>query len=198
MMQPTPTSYNAVAKILHWLIAASIIGMVALGWIMTDMDKSPDKFALFQWHKSIGITILLLSVFRLVWRLLYRAPPLPANMKKWERYAAQVVHMLFYILIIGMPFTGWVIVSASSLNIPTILYGIVPWPHLPFIAALDNKKDIGEFFEELHGLLAYGIVGLLVVHILAAWKHHLVNRDDVLLRMAPKFIHPLLNWIGQR
>lgn len=198
MIQPTPTSYNAVAKSLHWLIAASIIGMLALGWIMTGMDKTPDRFALYQWHKSIGITILLLSLFRLIWRLFYRAPPLPLDMPVWERRAAQGVHILFYILIIGMPLTGWVLVSASSLNIPTILYGIIPWPHVPFIPDMENKKEIKDTFEEIHGLMAYVMSALIVLHIGAAWKHHLFHRDDILLRMAPRFMHPLLNWIGGR
>lgn len=188
-------SYSAVAKLLHWVIAAAIVGMLALGWIMTSMPNTPDKFALFQWHKSIGITILLLSLFRLVWRLTHKPPPLPTGMADWEKFAAHATHVLFYVLIIGIPLTGWIIVSASPMNIPTILYGIVPWPHLPIIPDLENKKEIGHTVGELHGLLAYVIAGLLVLHVGAAWKHHLFNRDDILLRMAPRFMHPLLNKI---
>lgn len=188
-------SYNAVAKALHWLIALAIIGMLALGWIMTSMENTPDKFALFQLHKSIGITILLLSLFRLIWRLTHKPPALPTGMPTWEKVVAHGTHALFYVLMIGIPLTGWIIVSCSSMNIPTILYGFIPWPHLPVFPDLENKKAIGHTFGELHGLLAYLIAGLLVLHIGAAWKHHLFNRDDVLLRMAPRFLHPLLNKI---
>ncbi len=186
-------SYNAVAKTLHWLIAWAIIGMLALGWIMTSMANTPLKFSLFQWHKSIGITILLLSLIRLGWRLTHTAPPLPATMPGWEKIAAQAAHALFYVLIIAMPLTGWVIVSASPLNLPTILYGIVPWPHLPVIPDLGNKKEIGHAFGWVHGKLAFLIAGLLVLHIGAAWKHHLIDRDDVLTRMAPGFLTGFLN-----
>jgi cytochrome b561 len=187
--------YNAVAKTLHWLIALGIIGMLALGWIMGSVPNGPLKFSLFQWHKSIGITILLLSLIRLGWRLIHTAPPLPADMPRWEVIAAKTTHVLFYILIIVMPLTGWIIVSASPLGLPTILYGVIPWPHLPILPTLENKKQIGHFFGDVHGFLAYIIAGLLVLHIGAAWKHHLINRDDVLLRMAPRFLHPALNAI---
>ncbi len=180
--------YNAVAKTLHWLIACGIIGMLALGWIMTSMPNAPLKFSLFQWHKSIGITIMLLAVFRLVWRLMHKTVPLPPGMPRWEIIAAKTTHVVFYVLIIGMPLTGWIMVSASPLNLPTILYGIIPWPHLPVLPTLDNKREIGHFFGGMHGLLAYLIAGLLVLHVGAALKHHFINRDDVLIRMAPKFM----------
>jgi cytochrome b561 len=116
-------------------------------------------------------------------------------MPAWEKFTAESVHVLFYILIIGIPLTGWIIVSCSTMNIPTILYGVIPWPHLPVFPDLENKKQIGHTVGEIHGFLAYVIAGLLVLHAGAAWKHHLINRDDVLLRMAPKFLHPLLNKI---
>lgn len=194
MVQSTLSpSYTAVAKTLHWLIALAIIGMLALGWIMTSLPNGPDKFSLFQWHKSIGITILLLSFARLGWRLTHTAPLLPLAMPRWEKIAAKATHVLFYILIIGMPLTGWIIVSSSPLNLPTMLYGVIPWPHLPVLPELENKKEIGHVFGAIHGYLAYVIAGLLVLHIAAAWKHHLIDRDDILIRMAPKFLTGFLN-----
>jgi cytochrome b561 len=193
-------SYNAVAKGLHWLIAAAIVGMLALGWIMTDLPKGdPLQFPLFQWHKSIGITILLLSLVRLGWRLVHPAPPLPKGMPHWESLAARATHILFYVAMIGMPFAGWVMVSTSSLNLPTMLYGLVEWPNLPILPTLENKKQIGHLFSDLHSLGAYALAALLVLHIGAAWKHHLIDRDDVLLRMAPKFLTRTLNCVrGQK
>lgn len=193
MAQTAPSSYNAVAKTLHWLIAAAIIGMLALGWIMSNTPMGPEKFLLFQWHKSIGITILLLSLCRLGWRLTHTTPDLPTAMPRWERNAAQAMHILLYALIIIMPLTGWIIVSASPMNIPTMLYGVIPWPHLPIIPTLENKREIGHTIGAVHGFLAYVLAGLAVLHIGAALKHHFVNHDDVLMRMTPKHLNGLLN-----
>lgn len=188
-------SYTPVAKFLHWLIALGIIAMLVMGWVMTDMENSPNKFALFQLHKSVGITILLLTIIRLWWRIYHKPPQLPALMPEWEKLAAVTAHFCFYVLLILMPLTGWIIVSSSPLNMPTILYGLIPWPHLPVFPDLQNKKEISDLFGAFHSLLAYVIAGLAVLHILAAWKHHLIDRDDILLRMAPRFMHPLLNKI---
>ncbi|HEU0117395.1 MAG TPA: cytochrome b [Alphaproteobacteria bacterium] len=192
---PSATSYNSVAKTFHWLIAALIVAMLLIGYFMTTMGNSPLKFSLFQWHKSIGITILLLSLGRLGWRFTYTAPALPKAMPQWEKLAARGAHILFYVLIIGMPLTGWVMVSASPMNIPTILYGIIPWPHLPVIPTLENKKEIGHAASAVHYYAAWLLAGLLVLHAGAAWKHHLFDRDDVLLRMAPGFLHKFLHFL---
>jgi len=203
------TNYTTVAKTLHWLIAFAIVAMLIVGWTMTNLPKdSSYKYPLFQWHKSIGITILLLSIFRLVWRLTHPAPPLPAAMPGWEKLAARATHVLFYVLIIGMPLTGWAIVSVSPLNLPTILYGGIswfrdipwlyggiPWPHLPVLPDLEpiSKKQIGHTLGDIHGLGAYVLAGLLVLHVAAAHKHHWIDRDDVLTRMAPGPIARLLD-----
>jgi len=189
-------SYGSVAKTLHWLIAFAIVAMLAVGWTMTSISRdNPYKFPLFQWHKSIGITILLLSLFRLFWRLTHHAPPLPAGMPGWEKFAARATHVLFYILIIGMPLVGWGMVSASPLGLPTYLYGIVPWPHLPVLPTLDaeTKKRFGHLFSSAHSFGAYVLAGLLVLHVAAAHKHHWFDRDDVLTRMAPGPIARMLN-----
>jgi cytochrome b561 len=182
---------------LHWLIAFAIIAMLAIGWIMSDLPNSdPSKFGLFQWHKSIGITILALSIFRLVWRLMNPAPALPNNLKLWEKWAAKSTHWLFYALIIIMPLTGWIIVSTSKYNIPTMLYGLIPLPHIPGLEGLENKADIHGVSENMHGFLAYMIASLLVLHVGAALKHHVMNRDDVLLRMSPNWLGGILKRFG--
>ncbi|MGE3624068.1 MAG: cytochrome b [Bdellovibrionales bacterium] len=188
----TPWSYDGVAKTLHWLIAFSVIGMLALGWIMTGLENSPNKFALFQWHKSIGITILLLSVIRLIWRLMHPRPPYPAHMPEWEKMAARATHFIFYVLIIGMPLTGWAMVSSSSFALPTMLYGYIEWPHMPILPALENKKEISHLFGEAHELAAFLFVPLIGLHIAAAHKHHWFDKDDILIRMAPGPVARLL------
>ena len=188
--------YNGVAKFMHWLIALAIIAMLALGWIMTSLEPGdPHKFALFQLHKSIGITILLLSLFRLGWRLTHKVPPPPPGAPRWQVWLASAVHFTFYLLIIGMPLSGWVIVSTSAFNMPTLLYGFIPLPHLPVLPDLAAKKSINAVAGEGHALAAYLLAGLLCLHIAAALKHHFLDRDDVLLRMEPRFTHRVLNKI---
>ena len=187
------SSYDAVAKFLHWVIALAIIGMIALGWIMEGMPTNSLKFSLFQWHKSIGITILLLSLFRLGWRWTHPAPPLPAGMKVWEICLAKTIVVLFYVLMIGIPLLGWAVVSASPRNIPTHLYGIIPWPHLPILPTLSNKKEISETLGDIHGYLAYSVLALLFLHVAGAVKHHFISRDNTLTRMAPDVLGNFLN-----
>ncbi|MDP9127806.1 MAG: cytochrome b [Pseudomonadota bacterium] len=184
--EPISISYDPVAKALHWLIAFGIIGLLAVGWTMTSLPKgSATQFTLFQLHKSVGITVMLLALFRLGWRLRHRPPPLPDHMPAWEKGAAHGGHVLLYILMIGMPFIGWIIVSASPLNLPTILYGVIPWPHLPILAELPNKKEIGHLAADAHSFLAWVIALVVAGHAGVAFKHHLFDRDNVLTRMMP-------------
>jgi cytochrome b561 len=187
-------SYSAVAKFLHWTIAAAILGMIALGWTMNDLPRAdPMKFTLFQLHKSIGITILLLSLLRLGWRFGHPVPPPPVTAPLWEIRLAKSIVILFYALMIGIPFIGWMIVSASPLNLPTLLYGVVPWPHLPILPTLADKKEIADKLGDVHAFLAYSVLFLLVLHVGAALKHHFLERDDVLTGMSPDFFNGFLN-----
>jgi cytochrome b561 len=186
MMPSTETvSYTRTAILLHWLIALAIFVMLALGWGF-DFFQGTTKFFLIQLHKSIGITILLLSLARLGWRMTHKAPPLPSDMPRWEQKAAHVGHCLLYIAMIGLPLSGWALVSASPRNVPTILFGLVPWPHLPVLATLENKKAAAEFLGNVHGLSATLLALLIVGHAFAALRHHFIVRDDVLLRMLPR------------
>jgi cytochrome b561 len=175
------TRYSAVAITLHWLIAAAIVTLVVIGIVMTGLPDTELalKFSLYQWHKSIGVTVLLLSLLRLAWRLTHRPPPLPETLKPWEKIAARVTHIGFYVLIIVIPLLGWAMVSASPYNIPTVLYGEIPWPHLPV------PKAGFEAFKTAHVWLAFGAVGLLALHVAAALKHHYILKDEVLARMLP-------------
>jgi cytochrome b561 len=152
---PLRKRYTTVAIILHWLIAAAILFQIILGWRMGDEPKGPATYAIFQLHKSIGITILLLSLARLAWRLVRKPPLHPEGQARWETIASKIVHVAFYVIMIGLPITGWIMVSASKLAIPTLLYGTVPWPHLPFLPELaaGPKHLWHEIGETGHGLL---------------------------------------------
>ncbi|SFI67835.1 YceI family protein [Caulobacter sp. UNC279MFTsu5.1] len=182
-----PPRYTTVAILLHWLIAAAILFQIILGWRMGDEPKGPATYAIFQLHKSIGITILLLSLARLAWRLFHKPPPHPAGQPRWETIASQIVHVAFYVIMIGLPVTGWIMVSASKLNIPTLLYGTVPWPHLPGLPELAaGPKHVWYKAGEIsHGLLVKTTYLLLALHLGAAAKHQILDRDEVLGHMAP-------------
>ena len=182
-----PLRYTTVAIVIHWLIAAAIIFQIILGWRMGDEPKGPATYAIFQLHKSIGITILLLSLARLAWRLFHKPPPHPATQPRWETIASQVVHVAFYVIMIGLPVTGWIIVSTSKLLIPTVLYGAIPWPHLPFLPELaaGPKHLWHQIGENAHGLLVKTTYLLLALHLGAVAKHQILDRDEVLGHMAP-------------
>jgi cytochrome b561/polyisoprenoid-binding protein YceI len=179
--------YTTVAIILHWLIAAAIIFQIILGWRMGDEPKGPATYAIFQLHKSIGITILLLSLGRLAWRLFNPPPPHPAGQPRWETIASKIVHVAFYVIMIGLPVTGWIIVSTSKLAIPTVLYGTIPWPHLPFLPELaaGPKHLWHQIGETGHGLLVKTTYLLLALHLGAVAKHQILDRDEVLGHVAP-------------
>ncbi len=178
--------YSSVAIGLHWVIALLLVGNIFLGWNMEDAEHRAIE-SLFQLHKSIGITVLFLSLIRLAWRLMNPAPALPSDIDGKEKLASHIVHWLFYVLMIGIPLTGWILVSASKFSVSTVLFGVVSWPHLPFLPELsDNAKNIlhgpVEFF---HSKGAWLFLILLVLHVAGAVKHELSSESGVLKRMLP-------------
>ena len=182
--------YDAVAMILHWLTAAAVLGLLVAGMTMTRLQPgSALQFSLYQLHKSVGITVLALTLIRLGWRLAHRPPALPDSMPGWERRAAALGHLALYGLLVAMPLTGWAVVSVSPYNIPTVLYGLVPWPHLPGLATLPHadKHSAEEVLKQLHDAGAWIMLALLAVHAGAAVRHLLWLRDGVMERMLPRW-----------
>jgi len=180
------TRYTSVAIALHWTIGLGIVAMLAMGLVMTHVKLAPfTQFKLYQLHKSVGITILLAAALRLLWRFAHRPPALPDDMPRWEKGAAEGTHVLLYGLMIGMPLVGWALVSASPLNIPTVLYGVIPWPHIPIFAQWHIKAQAAPVLARIHAYGGYALIGFLLLHAGAALRHHLVLRDDVLRRMIP-------------
>lgn len=188
------TRYGWVAIVLHWTIGLGILAMLAMGLAMTHGPLAPQqKFQLYQLHKSLGITILVAAVLRLLWRFTHRPPPLPVDMPRWERGAAEGTHVLLYALMIGMPLVGWALVSVAPLNIPTVLYGVLPWPHIPITAWFGwTKAQASAVLAWVHAYGGYALIALFLLHAGAALRHHLVIRDGVLRRMIPG-----LPWLGR-
>jgi len=179
----TEPSWNGVMKFLHWLGALLIFTQFALGWLAAIWRLSPTKLDLFVWHKSIGMLVLVLVALRLVWRLGTPAPPLPAGRPGWERTAARTSHVLLYVVMLGMPLTGWLINSAAG--VPFKIFWRIP---LPSIAAPD--KQVADAASLVHFSLGVLLALLLLVHIGAALRHHFILRDGVLIRMLPTRVLP--------
>ena len=180
--------YSGVAMTLHWLIAALLVGNILLAWYFNTLTGLP-KIPPIQTHKSIGITVLLLSLVRLAWRLSVPPPPLPPSVEGWSRLAAGAVYVLFYFVMIGMPLSGWALSSASVIIRfkPILLFGAVPWPTLTFLSHLPPApmKQAHEAFVAVHGLLAKLAYALIALHIVAALRHLVLLRDGVMGRMVP-------------
>lgn len=175
-----PERYSAIAIALHWIIALLLLFQIGLGWALENLPKGAVQFAGYQFHKSVGITILLLSVARLVVRL-FKARPAPVQDGKAQMMLASAVHVLLYAVMIVGPLTGWIIVSTAKVRLQTMLFGTIPWPDLP----------VGQAFHEpaefLHGALGTVGLALIVLHVAGALYHHF-KREDVIGRMLPASI----------
>lgn len=178
--------YGDTAVFFHWIIAFLIIGLLAVGKFMTQLEENdPLRFELTQWHKSFGVSVLVLSVLRIIWRITHNPPPEIDTIPAWQQKVANITHWLLYGLMFALPITGWVMVSASPLNIDTILFGVVEWPHLP-LQGVENAESLSAAFHEYHEWASTILILLLLAHIGAALKHHLIDKDTVLIRMLPE------------
>ncbi|HWA31706.1 MAG TPA: cytochrome b [Rhizomicrobium sp.] len=182
----TRTRYGAVAMTLHWIIAALLLLNIYLGLSFGSYPKGdPALLQAVMFHKSIGLTILMLSVLRVVWRLLNPVPPLPAGMHPVLRFAARATHFLLYFLILAIPLSGWAMTSIGSRPIP--FFGLFEWPKLGFLATLPAAQQHAthESLEGIHEFLAWSAIVLIVIHVAAALYHHFLRGDEVMRRMLP-------------
>lgn len=179
MQRPARASYSSYSKVaiaLHWIIAVLILGNIAGALLAEQVDKATAG-TIMATHKSIGLTVLMLSIVRLVWRLTHAFPHFAEATPKWDAVLARATHIAFYGLMIAIPLAGWAMVSAGSR--PLEWFGLFPWPKLPV------SKAFADVAHDAHGLLAFFTLGLAALHIAGALKHHFVDRDDVLARMLP-------------
>lgn len=175
-LNPSPR-YSGVAMALHWLLGLMIVGAFAMGLYMADLPVSPSRLKLFNWHKWAGITILALSVLRLLWRLTHRPPadlPAPA----WQNLAAHGTHWALYALFFLVPLAGWAYSSAAGFQV--VWFGVLPLPDF-----VGKDKALADLLKERHEMLAWALAALVLLHIAAALKHHFVDRDGLLNRMRP-------------
>lgn len=182
--------YTNVAIILHWVIAFAIFAQVAGGkWMVSaGAAATGSVFTVFQVHKTIGLTILGLTLARIIWRLAHPAPVLPTGMSRLEHLAASATHMGFYALLIAVPLSGWAMASVSPTGVPTfyLLLENLPFAHLPLLggeAGLAERHSAEVFLKGVHENLSLAMGLLVVVHIAAALKHQFFAKDNLIARM---------------
>lgn len=174
--------YNGVAMAAHWVLALGLISALALGWYMTGLPFSPSRLKLYNWHKWLGVSLLTLSLLRLVWRLTHRPPELPAAiaraMPRWQHWAHHGTHHAMYLLFFAVPLLGWAYSSAAGF--PIVFLGLLPLPD--FVSA---SPELAEAIKPLHGWAAWALVVLIAMHVGAALKHQFIDRDGLIARMLP-------------
>jgi cytochrome b561 len=180
MGKPKDRRYTSTAQVLHWLIALLIVVQFVLARMAAHLPLGARKLALLAEHKSFGMTVLVLVVVRFAWRLKNLPPSLPENMHRAERFLARFTHVSFYILLIAMPLSGWLMSSAKNYSVSW--FGAFSWPNLIW-----PNETAFSFLKTLHHLLSNVLFAIAALHILAALKHHFWNKDAVLVRMLPDF-----------
>ena len=170
-------SYSSESKVFHWLIAVIVIMMLSSSFFLDDL---PDQYrpTAFMLHKSLGLTVLFLMYARILTIWLSGKPPLPDSVPLVEKIASRALHYSFYVLLIAMPLSGW-IMSVAADRVP-IFFGLFRLP-LP----IEPNKALVSLMKESHEVIAWILVGMVVLHILAALKHHFINKNNVLKRMLP-------------
>ncbi|MDO8890247.1 MAG: cytochrome b [Sulfurimicrobium sp.] len=173
-----PVRYTQTAIALHWLTALLVVAAFPLGVYMADLALSPLKLKLISYHKWLGVTVFLLILLRLAWRVSHVPPPLPDSMPLWQRHAANGLHLLLYLLLFAIPLTGWLMSSAKGFQ--TVYLGVLPLPDL-----IGKDKALGDVLRQVHEMLNMTLLVLLLAHVAAALKHHFIERDGILARMLP-------------
>ncbi len=162
--------YNNGAVLLHWLTALLVVTQVYVGFTFHEMERGPERGLWFEWHKTIGATILVLALVRLAWRLTHKPPPFPPELPRWERLAAVWNHRAFYLLLIVLPLTGLIAVSGGADEPTTRLVGGLRLPLIPGIS-----EESGDTSGGVHEVLVWTTLTLVVIHVAAALKHQFVD-----------------------
>lgn len=173
--------YDNVAVTLHWVMAAAFFAMLGSGLALefAEMEKS-FTFKLVQWHKSLGVLLLLAFAARLGWRLFNKPPRLPESIRGLEALAAKAGHAALYFFMFAMPFSGWLMASSSPYGLPTIVFGWFEWPHVPGVAGNDAVNGLA---RGAHGWMAYAFILVILGHVAAVVKHVVFDRENILRRM---------------
>lgn len=174
MSQPV-AKYNSIAKVIHWLSALTVFSLFGLGFWMVDLTYYSEWYKIApHWHKSIGLILFALTLFRIIWKILTKAPKIEGQ--TWEKTAAEIAHGLLYVLLFATFISGYMISTADGRGIE--IFNLFTLPGLGSI--IENQEDIA---GEVHFYLTYSLIGLAALHAMAALKHHFVNKDNTLKKM---------------
>jgi cytochrome b561 len=177
-MSQSVTTYSSLSKIVHWVIAFAVIVMLSFGFFLDDIPDA-SKGTAYMLHKSVGLTILFLMVFRIISIKIKGRPPLPDSVKTWERYLSRLVQYSFYLLLLLMPLSGWIL-SLAAERVPSY-FGLFNMP----LPGIGPNKSLSEFMAESHRVIAWMIITLLFFHVAGALKHYFYDKDHVLQNMLP-------------
>ena len=178
MLRNTQTAWGSVAKSLHWVLAALIVFSIGYGWWMTHLAARAGRLALYGFHSSIGYDLLFLLLLRLCWRAIDPAPAMPLDAQRWENRAAYASHALLYVLTLAVCISGWLMLGAFSRPVNATLFGMIL---VPTVTTPD--RSLHDWLEDIHRILSYALLGLIVVHVAAALRHHFIKKNDILRRM---------------
>jgi cytochrome b561 len=178
MLKNTPNSFGSVAKIFHWIMALFIIGMLTVGFTMADMDPSPVKMTLYGLHKSTGVLILLLVTLRFSWRLWNPTPQMPGSLTPWHHRLTKLSPLALYSLMFLMPLSG--IALSQAAGHPINVYDVFTLPTLLF-----KNPGLSKTAALIHEYGAFTFIGILILHISAAFYHHVILKTNILKRMLP-------------
>ncbi len=178
MFKNTKENYGGVAKFFHWTVGVLIICLIAVGFIMVAMPMSPDKMKLVGLHKSFGITLLTLAALRILWKAGNAGVLLPSQMRAIEKLLAHAGHAVLYVLMFAMPMTGWLMSSAAGYKVS--VFGLFLLPDI-----MEPNLEMKRYYVDLHGTLAWILIGMITLHVLAVLMHHFIHKNDVLVKMLP-------------
>ena len=176
----TTERYGIVAQGFHWIVALCVIGLLIVGLLMTEMKQGPDMFKVYALHKSVGITVLVLAVLHLIWKLSNAHPRSLPTHQKWEKFLATLVHVFLYFAIIGMPLSGWIMSSAKGYPVNLFWIEGLTLPNL-----VGPSEEVAKRANQFHELAAYALIAAIGLHFAGALKHHVIDKDSTLRRMIP-------------
>lgn len=179
--------YSPVGIWFHWVMAAIVLYQLYSGWMMQRIPVGGDKIEAYARHSEIGLTLLLLALLRLIWRLCIPGPTNDSDSPKWQRQAAFGTHVLFYLLFAMLPLSGWCLWSAIQPAEPLAIAGIIPVPPMPFYALSPEwQYQVMHWAHQLHFWGVVGLALLVPAHVGAALKHHFIDQDDVVEGILPE------------
>ncbi len=177
-MQPR---YSAANQALHWITALCMFAILPLAWVMTDSEKfTPARAAMYNWHKTLGIIVLIVTAFRIVWRFIDKPPKYPPVVAAWNRGLAHATYGLFYLTLLWMPITGFIM--STSEGHATKLFNVIPTPLL-----WGKNEKLADQFGALHAYGQWAVYALILLHVAAVALHLIWSKDGVLGRMLPAY-----------